>query len=99
MDHVPEQSLLKGPFKRLSNYLTHPVFNCYHSETNIVRYMKLLENKDISLVHSMISLVRRARTSCRAHLNNGTPTSNSVGATALPASFLYPVAAPKIEWG
>ena len=43
-------------FKRTSPFLTHQVFNSYHSETNIVRYMKKLENKDISLVHSMIPL-------------------------------------------
>uniref|UniRef100_A0A671LL98 Glycine dehydrogenase (decarboxylating), mitochondrial-like n=1 Tax=Sinocyclocheilus anshuiensis TaxID=1608454 RepID=A0A671LL98_9TELE len=50
------KGLLASPFKRTSKFLTHPVFNSYHSETNIVRYMKRLENKDISLVHSMIPL-------------------------------------------
>ena len=39
-----------------SNILTHEVFNKYHSETLMMRYMKYLENKDISLVHSMIAL-------------------------------------------
>lgn len=41
---------------RTSAYLTHPIFNTYHSETEMMRYIKKLENKDLSLVHSMISL-------------------------------------------
>jgi len=41
---------------RKSNYLTHPVFNSYHSEHEMLRYIKRLESKDLSLVHSMISL-------------------------------------------
>lgn len=42
---------------RTSKYLQHPIFNTHQSETQIVRYMKQLENKDVSLVHSMIPLV------------------------------------------
>lgn len=42
--------------KRTSSFLTHPTFNSYRSEAQLVRYMKQLENKDISLVHSMIPL-------------------------------------------
>lgn len=42
--------------ERNSEYLTHPVFNQYHSEHEMLRYIKRLENKDLSLVHSMISL-------------------------------------------
>ena len=41
---------------RTSAYLEHPVFNLYHTEHEMLRYMKQLENKDLSLVHSMISL-------------------------------------------
>jgi glycine dehydrogenase len=41
---------------RSSAFLTHPVFNTHHSEHEMLRYIKRLENKDLSMVHSMISL-------------------------------------------
>jgi glycine dehydrogenase len=51
------QNLITGTFaERKSEYLTHPVFSSYHSESEMMRYIKRLENKDLSLVHSMISL-------------------------------------------
>ncbi len=45
-----------APHARTSDYLTHPVFNSHHSETEMVRYIKQLEARDLSLVHSMIPL-------------------------------------------
>ncbi len=45
-----------APFARHSSYLTHPVFNKHHSETEMLRYLKFLENKDFSLAHGMIPL-------------------------------------------
>lgn len=52
---------------RTSRYLTHPTFNTYHSETQMMRYIKQLENKDLSLNTSMISLG-----SCTMKLNAAT---------------------------
>lgn len=47
---------LPESLKRTSNYLEHPVFHLYHTEHEMLRYLKRLENRDLSLVHSMISL-------------------------------------------
>ncbi len=52
---------------RTSSYLLHPVFNTHHSETQMMRYIKQLENKDLSLNTSMISLG-----SCTMKLNAAT---------------------------
>jgi glycine dehydrogenase len=45
-----------GSMERTSSYMTHPHFNSHHSETEMLRYMKKLENKDLSLAHAMIPL-------------------------------------------
>ena len=49
-------SSIPAELVRESDILTHPVFNSYHSETEMLRYIKKLENKDLALNHSMISL-------------------------------------------
>ena len=45
-----------APLRRSSDFLQHPVFYRYHAETDMLRYLKRLENKDLSLAHAMISL-------------------------------------------
>ena len=50
LDHIP------GTLTRTSPFLTHPVFNAHQSESQMMRYIKSLENKDLSLNTSMISL-------------------------------------------
>lgn len=47
---------IPASLQRTSEYLTHPVFNSHHSEHEMLRYIKSLETKDLSLCHSMIAL-------------------------------------------
>ncbi|HPD85946.1 MAG TPA: aminomethyl-transferring glycine dehydrogenase, partial [Proteiniphilum sp.] len=56
IDDLPEKSTLQEDKLRKSSFLTHPTFQRYHTETELMRYIKRLERKDISLAHSMISL-------------------------------------------
>ncbi len=67
LDLSAKSSALPSSLSRTSNYLTHPVFNKHHSESQMMRYIKSLENKDLSLNTSMISLG-----SCTMKLNAAT---------------------------
>ena len=72
---VTENSSINREMRRRTSFLTHEVFNKYHTETEMMRYIKRLERKDISLAHSMISLG-----SCTMKLNAAqemTPLSNA----------------------
>jgi len=50
------ETVIPAALQRSSEYLTHPVFNSHHSEHEMLRYIKSLETKDLSLCHSMIAL-------------------------------------------
>lgn len=76
--HIPSQ------LQRESAYLTHPVFNSYHSEHEMLRYIKSLEAKDLSLCHSMIALG-----SCTMKLN---ATTEMVPVTWAEFSKIHPFA-------
>ncbi|MGO1243182.1 MAG: aminomethyl-transferring glycine dehydrogenase [Sphingobacterium sp.] len=77
-DSIPEE------LKRQTAYLTHPLFNDYHSESDMLRYIKSLEAKDLSLCHSMIPLG-----SCTMKLN---ATSEMVPLTWSEFGGLHPFA-------
>jgi glycine dehydrogenase len=63
---IPHERIPDG-LERDSDYLTHPVFSSHQTESKMMRYIKRLENKDLSLTHSMIALG-----SCTMKLNAAT---------------------------
>ncbi|MGI9543741.1 MAG: aminomethyl-transferring glycine dehydrogenase, partial [Cyclobacteriaceae bacterium] len=83
-DLEPESIDWPQSLVRKSEYLAHPVFNKYHTEHEMLRYLKRLENKDLSLVHSMISLG-----SCTMKLN---ATSEMIPVTWPELGGLHPFA-------
>ncbi len=56
LDASPRGSTIGKDFIRKSDFLTDKVFNSYHSETELLRYINKLQNRDLSLAHSMIPL-------------------------------------------
>ncbi|HNF70770.1 MAG TPA: aminomethyl-transferring glycine dehydrogenase, partial [Chitinophagaceae bacterium] len=83
LDHIPDWAT------RTSDYLTHPVFHSHHSESQMMRYLKSLEDKDLALNRSMISLG-----SCTMKLNAASemiPVSNPYWGS------LHPFA-PRHQW-
>ena len=56
LDSLLDSSIIPTELERKTSFLTDDVFNSYHSETEMMRYIKKLERKDLSLNHSMISL-------------------------------------------
>jgi glycine dehydrogenase len=83
LSHIPDWAT------RTSDFLTHPVFNSHHSESQMMRYIKTLEDKDLALNRSMISLG-----SCTMKLNAASemiPVSNPHWGSLHPFS-------PKHQW-
>ncbi|MCF7201223.1 aminomethyl-transferring glycine dehydrogenase [Pseudomonas oligotrophica] len=75
---------IPGELQRASGYLAHPVFNAHHSETEMLRYLKQLENKDLALNQAMIPLG-----SCTMKLN---ATSEMIPITWPEFANLHPFA-------
>jgi glycine dehydrogenase len=83
-DPQGDDSRLPRALLRRSGYLSHPVFNTHHSETEMLRYMRLLESRDLSLTRSMIPLG-----SCTMKLN---ATAEMIPITWPAFSRLHPFA-------
>lgn len=83
-DIAQNHTAIPEPLQRQSDFLQHPVFYKYHSETDMLRYLKRLENKDLSLAHAMISLG-----SCTMKLN---ATSEMIPVTWPEFSNIHPFA-------
>lgn len=66
-DNETDLKNIPYPLQRTTSFLQYPVFNKHHSETEMMRYLKTLENKDLSLTQSMIALG-----SCTMKLNAAT---------------------------
>lgn len=81
---LKNNSRLPPQLLRRSEYLKQSVFNSYHSETEMLRYLKSLENKDLSLAHSMTALG-----SCTMKLN---ATTEMIGITWREFSDIHPFA-------
>ncbi|MBN1609784.1 MAG: aminomethyl-transferring glycine dehydrogenase [Polyangiaceae bacterium] len=79
------------PLARRSSYLGHPVFNSYHSEHEMLRYLRRLESRDLSLTTSMIALG-----SCTMKLN---PTSAMLPITWPAFANLHPFVSPEQSRG
>lgn len=84
--HSPCKNVLQEELVRSTEYMTHPVFNSYHSETKMMRYIKNLENKDLSLNTSMIALG-----SCTMKLN---AASEMIPVTWAETASMHPFAPP-----
>ncbi len=82
-----DYSAIPQTLQRESDFLQHPVFCNYHSETEMLRYLKRLENKDLSLTHAMISLG-----SCTMKLN---ATTEMIPITWPEFSDIHPFAPPE----